>query len=118
MSPTFPEPRPGLKVRHPELGEGVVLGREPSGFITVFFREYGERQVPAESFVATGDRFDRIVENLRQIAPETLERLWLAVEAEELPLMESAAALTTSAPLIFRMMSPVLMPAVRMGLGV
>ena len=96
MSPTFPEPRPGLKVRHPELGEGVVLGREPSGFVTVFFREYGERQVPAESFVATGDRFDRIVENLRQIAPETLERLWLAVEAEELPLMESAATLTAA----------------------
>ena len=37
MSIAFPELQPGLKVSHRELGEGIVVGREPTGFITVFF---------------------------------------------------------------------------------
>ena len=46
MSQGFPELQVGRKVEHPELGEGVVVGFEPTGFVRVFFRSLGERQVP------------------------------------------------------------------------
>ena len=49
MSLASHEIQPGLKVLHTELGEGVVVGSEPTGYITVFFRAYGERQVPVET---------------------------------------------------------------------
>lgn len=88
--------QPGLKVRHPELGDGVVVGREPTGYITVFFREHGERQVSAESLKHAADRYDQIVQGMKPATPELAERLWLAIEAEELPLMESAATLTAA----------------------
>lgn len=96
MSHTSPELQPGLKIKHPELGDGVVVGREPTGFITVFFRSHGERQVPADSLRPAADRFDQIVQSMVPATPERLEQLWLAVEAEELPLMESAATLTSA----------------------
>lgn len=96
MSLGFPDIQPGLKVSHPELGEGVVVGREPTGYVTVFFRTHGERQVPAESLRSAADRFDRIVQGMAAASPERVEKLWLAVEAEEIPLMESAATLTSA----------------------
>ena len=90
------EIRPGMKVVHPELGEGVVVGRESTGYITVFFRALGERQVPASALSLAMDRFDRIACSMSAATPEGLERLWLALEAEEIPLMESAARLTSA----------------------
>jgi SNF2 family DNA or RNA helicase len=96
MSHAFPEVQPGLKISHPELGEGVVVGREPTGYVTVFFRSHGERQVPADSLRLAADRFDQIIQSMVPATAERLEQLWLAVEAEELPLMESAAALTSA----------------------
>ncbi|RLB89515.1 MAG: helicase, partial [Deltaproteobacteria bacterium] len=95
MSRGSPEFRPGQKVRHPELGEGVV-GVEPTGFVRVFFRALGERQVPAEVLREAETWTDRVISGLRPFTPEALERLWLALEAAELPLMESAAALTSA----------------------
>jgi len=88
--------QPGHKVLHRELGEGVVTGIEPTGYITVFFRSSGERQVPAESLSTEIDRYDKIVNSLSPATPDRLERLWLAIEAEEIPLMESAATLTSA----------------------
>ena len=96
MSHVFPEVQPGLKISHPELGEGVVVGREPTGYVTVFFRSHGERQVPADSLRLAADRFDQIIQSMVPATAERLEQLWLAVEAEELPLMENAAALTSA----------------------
>lgn len=96
MSPASPDIQPGLKVNHPELGEGVVVGREPTGYLTIFFREHGERQVPADSLRMALDAFDRIVQNMGAATPDRLEQLWLALEAETLPLMESAATLTAA----------------------
>lgn len=96
MSHAFHEIRPGLKIKHPELGDGVVVGRAPTGYITVFFRSHGERQVPADSLRPAADRFDQIVQSMVPATPKRLEQLWLAVEAEELPLMESAATLTSA----------------------
>lgn len=96
MSPVFPDIQPGLKVSHLELGDGVVVGREPTGYVTVFFRTFGERQVPAESLRPAADRFDQIVQGMAPASAERIEKLWLAVEAEEIPLMESAATLTSA----------------------
>lgn len=96
MSHVFPEIQPGLKVVHHSLGDGVVISREPTGYITVFFRAHGERQVPAESLALAADRYDLIVKAMAPATPERLEKLWLALEAEELPLMESAATLTSA----------------------
>ena len=96
MSHAFPEFQPGLKISHDELGDGVVVGRESTGYVTVFFRAHGERQVPADSLRPAADRFDQIVQGMVPASPDRLEQLWLAVEAEELPLMESATTLTSA----------------------
>lgn len=96
MSPESLKLSPGQKVNHSELGEGVVTGFEQSGFITVFFRSAGERQVKPESLKSALDRYDQIVDSLSPATHEALEKLWLSIEAEELPLMESAATLTSA----------------------
>lgn len=85
-----------MKVVHAELGEGVIIGKESASFVTVFFRSHGERQVPIDALAETTDRFDGMVAGLQHASAEKMEKLWLAVEAEELPLMESAAALTSA----------------------
>jgi ERCC4-related helicase len=91
-----PDIQPGKKVVHPELGEGVVVGLERTGFATVFFRSYGERQVPPDSLSAIAGWIDRVIAGIRPACPAALERLHLAVEAAALPLMESAATLTSA----------------------
>lgn len=96
MSHASPKIKPGLKISHPELGDGVVVGYEPTGYVTVFFRAHGERQVPVDSLRQAADRFDQIVQNMAPATAERMEQLWLAVESEELPLMESAATLTSA----------------------
>ena len=96
MSQEFPDIRPGLKVNHIELGDGVVVGREPSGYVTVFFRGFGERQVPAESLRPATDLYDQLVGGMAPATADRIEKLWLAVEAEDMPLMESAAILTSA----------------------
>ncbi len=92
----FPEILAGMKVIHSELGEGVVVGREASGYIAVFFRSLGERQVPATTLSPAADRFDKIIGSMSPVTQAGIEQLWLAVEAEEIPLMESAARLTSA----------------------
>jgi len=96
MSPESLELRLGQKVQHPELGEGIVAGLEQSGFITIFFRSAGERQVKPESLRSARERYDQIADALAPATHEALKRLWLSIEAEELPLMESAATLTSA----------------------
>jgi len=86
----------GQKVTHPELGEGVVIGFEPSGFLRIFFRSFGERQVPLELLKDTRSWNDRVIGGLQPVTTEKLGRLWLAIEAAELPLMENAATLTSA----------------------
>jgi SNF2 family DNA or RNA helicase len=96
MSHESHEIKLGLKVNHPELGEGVIVDRESTGYITVFFRTHGEKQVPEESLRFAIDRFDQIAKGMTMVSAERLDKLWLAVEAEEIPLMESAATLTSA----------------------
>lgn len=92
-SPNF---KSGQSIRHPELGDGVVVGIEPSGFVQVFFRTYGERMVPATTLKQSITWEQQVIAGLRPGTPEAVEQLWLALEAAELPLMESAATLTSA----------------------
>ena len=88
--------QPGSKVNHPELGEGVITGIERNDFLTVFFREHGERQVSIDSLATTLDQYDEIVQSMSVATKGHLEKLWLALESEQLPLMDSAATLTAA----------------------
>lgn len=85
---------PGQRVRHAQFGEGIVVGAERDGFIRVFFGT-GERQVPFGSVLPAADRSERLLEAVEG-TPERLRKTWLALEARTLPLMESAAALTSA----------------------
>ncbi|MBA5868098.1 MAG: helicase [Nitrospira sp. CR1.3] len=96
MSHTAPELIVGKSVSHPEMGDGVVVGIEPTGFIRVFFQTLGERQVPRDALRDGQSWLERVISSPRPATPEAVERLWLAIEAAELPLMESAAVLTSA----------------------
>ena len=86
----------GQKVVHPELGEGVVVGSEPTGFLRVFFQAVGEKQVPPEQLGGATTWTQRVIDGLQPATPDAIEKLWMAVEAAQLPLMESAATLTAA----------------------
>ena len=96
MSDGFPDLAIGRTVTHPELGEGVVIGIEPTGFVRAFFRTLGERQVPRETLADARSWTERVLGGLRPATAEALDKLWLAIEAAELPLMESASTLTSA----------------------
>ncbi len=96
MSLVSPNYQPGQKVHHPDFGEGVVIAVETTGFVRVFFMTLGERQVPAQSLEQRGSWSERIIAGFRPATPDAVEKLWLAIEAAELPLMESAATLTSA----------------------
>lgn len=84
----------GQRIRHPELGEGVVLASERDGFVRAFFAA-GERQVPVGTLQPASTRAERVLAGV-QGSSERLRKAWLALEAHTLPLMESAAALTSA----------------------
>lgn len=96
MSQEYPNLIPGAKVNHPELGEGVVTGIDPKGFADVFFRAHGERQVSADSLSTAIDPYDQIVESFSVAEPDNVQKLWLALEAVHIPLMDGAAILTAA----------------------
>jgi SNF2 family DNA or RNA helicase len=87
---------PGDKVTHVEFGEGVVIGADSAGYVKVFFRTIGEKQVGADTIQAALDKYDEIIATMQCVTPDSLQRLLLKIEAYELPLMESAAALTSA----------------------
>lgn len=92
----YPNFKIGQSVHHPELGDGVVIGIEPFKFVKVFFRTQGERMVPATTLEQSLTWEQQAIAGLRPGTPEAVEQLWLALEAAELPLMESAATLTSA----------------------
>ena len=87
---------PGQAVRHDGLGDGVVVGHGASGFVRVFFRDAGERQVPVDRLHRALSWEEEVVGGMAPATPERLERLWLAVEAETLPLLEGASQLSSA----------------------
>lgn len=86
--------KPGERVRHPDLGEGVVISAPVDGFIRVFFAS-GERQVPLSGLTSAISRSDAVVLNAKGDAKRTL-RAWLCHQAHVLPLMDNVSALTSA----------------------
>tara|TARA_Y100000588_G_C14259822_1_gene927129 strand:- start:666 stop:3425 length:2760 start_codon:yes stop_codon:yes gene_type:complete len=85
---------PGQRVRHGEFGEGVIVGAAANGFVRAFFGT-GERQVPLVSLTAIASRAEQIVRHVGS-GDVRSRRAWLAFQAHALPLIDSAAALTSA----------------------
>jgi hypothetical protein len=96
MSNGSPEWTAGQSVSHPEMGPGVFVATEPGGYARVFFQQVGERRVPVTALHRALSWEEQVVAEVRPATREAIERLWLALEAEQLPLMESAATLTAA----------------------
>lgn len=86
--------KPGERVRHPDLGEGVVIAPPVDGFIKVFFPT-GERQVPVTGLSSAPSRSEIVVLNAKGDGKRAL-RAWLCYKAHALPLMENVSALTSA----------------------
>ncbi|WP_437203382.1 DEAD/DEAH box helicase [Planctomicrobium sp. SH664] len=89
-----PTLQPGQRIRHAEFGEGVIVASAANGFVRAFFSS-GERQVPLVSLTPILPRSEQIVQNVSAGASRN-RRAWLAYQAHALPLLESAAALTSA----------------------
>ena len=96
MSSISPSLVVGQSVAHAEMGVGVFVGLGAEGYARVFFQRHGERQVPVTALVQEQSWEEQVVANVQPATPEALLRLWLALEAEQLPLMESGATLTAA----------------------
>ena len=86
--------QPGQRVQHAEFGEGVVVEQPNNGFARVFFGG-GERQVPVTALTLAVSRSEQIVRNAAA-GERRAKRAWLSYKAHALPLLESAAALTSA----------------------
>jgi len=78
------------------MGLGVFIGLATEGYARVFFQTHGERQVPLAALVRERSWEEQVVSQVQPATPEALLRLWLAIEAEQLPLLENAASLTAA----------------------
>jgi SNF2 family DNA or RNA helicase len=96
MSYASPDLATGDRVTHPELGTGVLIGIGPGGYARVFFQNYGERQVSALTLASALSWDEQVISGVRAATPDALRRLWLAIEAEQLPLLENSASLTAA----------------------
>lgn len=96
MSSISPDLVVGQSVAHAELGVGVFVGLAAEGYARVFFQGHGERQVQLAALVQERSWEEQVVATAHPATPEALLRLWLAVEAEQLPLLENAASLTAA----------------------
>ena len=79
--------KPGERVRHADLGEGVVLAAPVEGFIKVFFPS-GERQLPVAGLTSALSRSEIVVLNAKGDSKRAL-RAWLCYQAHALPLMDN-----------------------------
>ena len=85
---------PGSRIRHAELGEGVVLDAPTDGWLRAFFPS-GERRVPLAAVRPERSRAERMLSGVQGTA-ERARNAWLCYEAHALPLMEGAASLTSA----------------------
>lgn len=86
--------KPGERVRHADLGEGVVIAAPVEGFIKVFFPS-GERQLPVAGLTSALSRSEIVVFNAKGESKRAL-RAWLCYQAHALPLMDNVSALTSA----------------------
>lgn len=97
MNNVLPAPsllQPGQRVLHAEFGDGVVVSPPTNGYIRVFFPT-GERQVPIAAVSVALARSEQIIQHVAA-GEARARRAWLAYKAHALPLLESAAALTSA----------------------
>jgi superfamily II DNA or RNA helicase len=87
---------PGRLVSHSELGEGVVVGVGQPGYLRVFFRSVGERQVALDRLGSAQSWSERVLTGLRPATADRVGRLRLAVDAVRLPLQGNQARLTAA----------------------
>lgn len=86
--------KPGERITHVELGPGVVLDGERDGYLRAFFTQ-GERRVPVSTIRREQSRTERILRSVDS-GEDRARRAWLSYEAQALPIMESASALTSA----------------------
>jgi superfamily II DNA or RNA helicase len=86
--------KPGERVRHADLGEGVVIAEPVDGFIKVFFPS-GERQLPVAGLTSALSRSEILVLNAKGDSKRAL-RAWLCYQAHVLPLMDNVSSLTSA----------------------
>ena len=85
---------PGSRIRHTDLGEGVVLEAPSDGWLRAFFLS-GERRVPLAAVRPERSRAERMLCAVEGTA-ERARNAWLCFEAHSLPLMDGAASLTSA----------------------
>jgi hypothetical protein len=86
--------KPGERVRHTDLGEGVVIATPLEGFVKVFFPS-GERQLPVAGLTSALSRSEVAVANAKG-DPKRALRSWLCYQAHALPLMDNVSSLTSA----------------------
>ncbi|MEO7465537.1 MAG: SNF2-related protein [Sphingobium limneticum] len=86
--------RPGERITHQEFGQGVVLEPAHDGYLRAFFSA-GERRVSLSTVQAELSRTERVLRSVDG-GNERARRAWLSFEAQTLPIMESASALTSA----------------------
>jgi len=85
---------PGERITHTEFGQGVVLDPVRDGYLRAFFG-VGERRVPITAIRLELSRTERILRAVDGGADRS-RKAWLSFEAQALPVMESASALTSA----------------------
>ena len=85
----------GKEVQHPEFGQGILLTFDES-FASIYFREHGQKQVPLKTLSAISTDEEIIVNSIKIPTNEDIKKLYLAIEAMQLPLLDSAASLTSA----------------------
>ena len=86
--------KPGERVRHADLDEGVVISAPVEGFVKVFFPS-GERQLPVAGLTSALSRSEIVVLNSKGDSKRAL-RAWLSYQAHALPLMDNVSSLTSA----------------------
>jgi len=85
---------PGGRISHPDFGAGVILDAASDGYLRAFF-SVGERRVPVSSIQSEVSRTESILRNVGTNKSRA-RNIWLSHEANSLPVMESASALTSA----------------------
>src|ERR1017187_3946295 len=86
--------KPGERVRHADLGEGVVIAAPVEGFIKVIFPS-GERPLTVAGLTPALSRSESAVVNAKG-DPKRALRAWLCYQAHVLTLMENVSSLTSA----------------------
>lgn len=87
--------KPGKRVRHADLGEGVVIAAPLEGFVKVFFPS-GERQLPVAGLTSALSRSEIAVVNAKGDSSKRALLAWLCYQAHALPLMDNVSSLTSA----------------------